>query len=299
MALTGFTDFTPAYIEQYETGIILTTQQKKSKLLPFLEVGTQDAKTQHYSLMGSGTLTTNAAKGATTVFAGGTVSSRSLTLTRLTYADLIARDDIIKLGNMKPDANVIESAARKFGQKVDSLILSALTGNAVADTGNVALPAGNTIAVDYEVASTNTALTMAKIRAAVQKFDEADVDENDRIAVVAPGALQSLLKDSTVTSADFNNIKPLVDGSLTHWMGMTWIKSNQVAVSSNIHSNVFFQKSALKSAWGVGDGVGMTTTINQSGLYNTDYSIIVDGYFGALRLEEVPVYVVKTDSTKY
>lgn len=293
----AFSDFSPGYIQEFDSQIILLAQQKFSKLIGLVNADQQSSQTEYYRTFGTVSSTLDAAKGASTTYAGGVSDKRALTLGRITVADLISREDIIKMGQ-DPSPVLQEAFAAEIGRQIDIKILAALTGTAVAGSGNVALPGGNALAVDYSTTGTNSALTMNKVRAIVRLFNEAEVDENDRIAVVSPGALQSLLKDNTVTSSDWNNIKPLVDGSLTRWMGMTWVQSNRLTRAASKDTNVFFHKNALKCAWG-NDGLGVYTNIREVPGKTTDKEIISDVFFGAVRLQEPLVYTALTDVTLY
>lgn len=293
----AFTDFTPGFIQTFDSQIILLAQQKASKLISLINSDLQPSETEYYRTFGTVTSTLDAAKGAATTYSGATNDKRALTLGRITVADLLSRADVIKMGQ-DPSPVILEAFAAEIGRQIDSKIISALVGTSVAGSGNVVLPAGNKLAVDYGSTGTNTALTMQKIRAIVQKFNEGEVPENDRYAVVTPGALQSLLKDNTVTSSDWNNIKPLVDGSLTNWMGMTWVMSNRLDRTANKDTNIFFQKDGVKAAWG-SDGLGVYTVSRDVPGKTTDKELISDVFFGATRLQETHVQTVLTDVTLY
>lgn len=298
MALTGFTDFSPGYIETFETGVILQAQQTESKLLKHLNVEQQAAKTDHYRTFSSVGVTLNAAKGAATSYDGGVVDTRALTLNRITVADTISREDLIKFG-ADPAPTIIQAFAGAIGRQIDTYILAALTGNATAGSGTIALPGGNELAVDHGTTGTSSALTMGKLKALKLAFDVANIPEEDRYAVVHPGALLSLLSDNTVTSSDFNTVKPLVYGELDVLLGFRFIRSNLVTRASGNDKNVFFSKKGIAAAFGQGDGTGVKTFIRDLPGYTTDKEVLNEVYFGATRLQEPMVHTVLTDSTKY
>lgn len=290
------TDFSPGYIETFEANIYQLAQQKYSKLLPFVSQTVQNAKTDYYRRMGAVSSTSGGSKGGATTYAGATIDKRAVTLTRVYAADIISREDVIKLGGMDPSSEIVTAFAAEMGRQIDNYVVSSACGNASDGTNPISFDAGQVIAVDVEAAGTNTALTMAKIRKAVQLFDENEIPEGERIMVVTPGAMQSLLKDSTVTSADFNNIKPLVDGSLTQWMGFTWVKSNRVLVTSSTIDNCFaFHRPAVKLAF----GEKPWTVIRDLPGKTSDKEVYTEMFLGGTRLEENAVVKILCDSSKY
>jgi hypothetical protein len=55
-------------------------------------------------------------------------------------------------------------------------------------------------------------------------FDDNEVDENDRFALLAPQQLSDLLAVEEVTSSDYNAVKTLVAGQIDTFLGFKFIK---------------------------------------------------------------------------
>lgn len=98
-------------------------------------------------------------------------------------------------------------------------------------TGN---PAGETIVA--ATVGTDKAVLKAKLKLAAQKFDEKDVPEEDRNAVISPALYYLLLEDTEVTSRDFSenhSIGNIRTGKVYGIYGLDLNKSNNLP-SSNI-----------------------------------------------------------------
>ena len=117
-------------------------------------------------------------------------------------------------------------------------------------TGTTAtvLPAGQKIAANYveSGAVANSGLTIAKLRAAKFLFDSNEVDEEEeRIMVVSAKQLQDLLRTVEATSADYNSVRALVDGTLNTFMGFKFRRSQQLPLATDIRSCFAYVKSGV------------------------------------------------------
>ena len=152
---------------------------------------------------------------------------------------------------MLPTSPIIQSHAAAYARTCDKIIIDALGGTAfTGTTGTTAtvLPAGQKIAVGYVESGTvaNSGLTIAKLRAAKFLFDSNEVDEEEeRIMVVSAKQLQDLLRTTEVTSADYNTVRALVDGTLNTFMGFKFRRSQQLPLAVDIRSCFAYVKSGV------------------------------------------------------
>ena len=150
-----------------------------------------------------------------------------------------------------PTSPIIQSHAAAYARTCDKIIIDALGGTAfTGTTGTTAtvLPAGQKIAVGYVESGTvaNSGLTIAKLRAAKFLFDSNEVDEEEeRIMVVSAKQLQDLLRTTEVTSADYNTVRALVDGTLNTFMGFKFRRSQQLPLATDIRSCFAYVKSGI------------------------------------------------------
>lgn len=105
-------------------------------------------------------------------------------------------------------AFVIASA---ISRREDQMIIDALEA------------ASTSLTVSTNVGGTGTNLNTAKYREAKKLLDAKGVPKQDRHYAVHANNLFGLLGDTTATSADFNSIRALVDGSISTWLGFNTI----------------------------------------------------------------------------
>jgi len=150
-----------------------------------------------------------------------------------------------------PTSPIIQSHGAAYARTCDKIIIDALGGTAFTGaTGTTAtvLPAGQKIAANYVESGTaaNSGLTIAKLRAAKFLFDSNEVDEEEeRIMVVSAKQLQDLLRTVEATSADYNTVRALVDGTLNTFMGFKFRRSQQLPLATDIRSCFAYVKSGV------------------------------------------------------
>jgi len=208
-----------------------------------------------------------------------------------TYHDARLLDRSVNLQILSdPKSEMTMNAARAIGRQMDDVIYAAALGTAKSGENggtNNTLPAGQIIL------NGGTNLTVDKIRQAGQILDDNDVDEWDRIAWISPDGIQSLLGDPEATSADYMNVKALVQGSIDTFYGFKIIKSTRLTVAANIRQCVFFQKSAICA--GTPEMLYIRTDERADKSYS--WQVYYELNVGAVRLEEEKVVRVDIDET--
>jgi hypothetical protein len=189
-----------------------------------------------------------------------------------------------------PKSEMTINAARAIGRQYDDIIYDATLGTARSGenggTNNV-LPAGQIIL------NGGTNLTVDKIRQAGQILDDADVDEFDRIAWISPDGIQSLLGDQEATSADYMNVKNLVNGTINTFYGFTIVKSTRLNLTGNIRQCVFLQKSGVC----VGSPEMLYIRTDERADKSYSWQVYYELNAGAVRLEEEKVVRVDIDES--
>ena len=110
--------------------------------------------------------------------------------------------------------------------------LSTAVGNAIGrrmdQVAIDALDAATPVAVANTVAEDGTSgsasdMNTGKIRAAKAALDANNVPADNRVLLMHANSLEALLGQTSATSADFNSVRSLVDGSLSTWLGFSVI----------------------------------------------------------------------------
>ena len=137
-----------------------------------------------------------------------------------------------------PRGKYVEIALRAHGKTVDDSIIRALGGNSTSVDGegamtSIALPAGQ------KIAHGGTGMTVAKLRAAKKILDANEAGTDDAMGSrklycgLTSEQVDNLLGQTEVGSADYNAIKALVDGEVTHFMGFDFIRTERFIKNGN------------------------------------------------------------------
>lgn len=110
--------------------------------------------------------------------------------------------------------DLAKSNAMALGRTEDQLIIDALNaGTSLAGT------------VDEDLGATNSSLSAAKLRRAKRLLLAQQTTGSDHTIVINAAAAEGALSDTQVTSADYQNMKALVDGQINQKMafGFTFV----------------------------------------------------------------------------
>ncbi len=116
------------------------------------------------------------------------------------YTDIFDAAEV----NFDEQTELAQTVAGALGRRLDQLIIDALAAEAS--------PAGT-------IASGSAALTLAKVVQASKFLNDKGVPSGDRHFVITAGGLEDLLGDTTITSADYNNVRALMSGDINTFMG--------------------------------------------------------------------------------
>ena len=160
-----------------------------------------------------------------------------------TFTKAIGDDefDATRLGDMDlPVSKTIEGLQAAAGRRMDDVMISGfLDTNYVGEDGMTAVPfkESQQIAVDHVDSGTKSAsnLTVAKLRAALQLFEENEAWNQDApqfgdqlVIAVTSSQIMNLLRETEVSSYDFNNVKALVEGKIDTFMGFKFIRTQRL-----------------------------------------------------------------------
>jgi hypothetical protein len=153
------------------------------------------------------------------------------------------------------------------------------------------------VAVNYVESGSvaNSNLTIGKLRRVKFLLDSREAIEDGEMvtAVVSASQIQSLLRTTEVTSADYNTVKALAAGNIDSFMGFKFVRTELLTVASSIRDCLFYPQSGITLA------VGQDITVEVDRLPGKRYSVqvYVCGGFGASRMWEEKVIRVKCDET--
>lgn len=126
--------------------------------------------------------------------------------------------------------------------------------------------AGTSLTVGTNVGGTGTNLNTAKFRDASKQLTAGGVPTSERHALIHANNLYGLLGDTTATSADFNSIRALVDGSIKTWVGFSVITLDDrdeggLALSGSVRTCLFYH-GGMMGSMGLAVGIDFRTEVN-------------------------------------
>lgn len=124
-----------------------------------------------------------------------------------------------------PNSNVTRAIGMSMRRKIDDVIISAATGNALDGAGaSQSFPAGQKIGDGTGV------FTFDGVTAVYENFMNNDIDPDTRkFMVIGPTQLRKMQQLTEYTNSDYVNVKALAsDGFVRSWMGFDWIVSTRL-----------------------------------------------------------------------
>jgi len=240
------------FTTQFDNNWKHLVQQKNSRLKEYCTLDSIEGKEKSYNQLDATSMTQITDRSRETRITDQSMAKRWIRPLNYDCAKLVDEFDEQFLGEVVlPTSPIIQSHVASYARTCDKIIIDALGGTAfTGTTGTTAtvLPAGQKIAANYveSGAVANSGLTIAKLRAAKFLFDSNEVDEEEeRIMVVSAKQLQDLLRTVEATSADYNTVRALVDGTLNTFMGFKFRRSQQLPLDVDIRSCFAYVKSGI------------------------------------------------------
>ena len=166
-----------------------------------------------------------------------------------------------------------------------------LPGAAPSEPGDAAHGAGQLVAVNFG-ASSNTGLTVAKLREAKRLLMAAEVDlETDMInCAVTAQQHDDLLAEAQIISTDFNDKPVLVEGRIQRFLGINFVHTELLEVDGSSFRRVPIW---AKSGMHLGLWNDITTDISQrKDLQSLPFQAYIYMTAGSTRIEEEKVVEV-------
>jgi capsid protein len=274
---------TQAFVQQFKGNVVMLYQQRDSKLAGTVREEGITGDAHYFERLGPTEMVEKLVRHADTQYVDSQHSRRKLTIRDFEWADLVDKQDKIRL-LISPESEYAQNAANAMRRNYDRLVIEAFTADAASG------PAGATAVTFTSEALFDTDISAAAadsddIRAAKAAFDNADIDEDDRYALVTPDTIQQLLADTKVISSDFNTLKALAAGGLGDqtWMGFKWKVSTLCpTVAGDTDRYIFFWH---KSAMGIAVGAEPTVRIDELPTKSYAVQVYASRTMGATRVQ--------------
>ena len=274
---------TTAFVQQYSTNVQLLLQQRGSRLRDCVTVGSYTGKAAKVvEQIGAVTAQAKTSRHADTPLISTPHDARWCHPSDFEWADMIDDQDKLRM-LIDPTSPYAMNGAYALGRAMDSLIITAALGTALTGENGSTSTAFDT--ANQQIAVGATGLTVAKLRSAkkILMTNEVDVENDPLYIAVTATQLDELLGTTEVTSADYNTVKALVQGTVDTFMGFKFIHTELLGLDgSGDRRCIAWAKSGLH--------LGMWNDINTKISERADKSyatqVYVKGTFGATRVEE-------------
>lgn len=221
------------------------------------------------------------------------------------WSTVVDKNDLIRMSS-DPQSAIVTNAVNYLARKADKKVITAAYGTAYSGkagaTSNTFDTSNQRVASNWKdggATGSDTNLTIAKLRRARKIFDSQEaVMMGEQLNCVFNAATRdSLLRETAVTSSDFNTMKCLVPGEVYDFMGYRFTRSELLPVTTGTIRRVLcFPRSGL--TYGVHAGKPLTVDIDmKNSLKNFNSIISVSISDGAVREWEQKVLDILCEET--
>ena len=180
------------------------------------------------------------------------------------YSDIFHQAKV----NFDERRELVQVVSGSIGRRMDQLVLDALAASSTSLT------------VSNDIGGTDTNLNLTKLRTAKRYLDKNNVPMDGRCFLVSASGLESLLGETSITSADFNSVRALVSGEIDTFLGFKFTMIGDraeggLAIDGSLDRVCFAYH---RDAVGFGIGMNMKTEINY---VPEKTSYLVNGMFSA------------------
>jgi hypothetical protein len=273
-----------AFVNNYRNVLYERVRQQGSLLRNAVRVeSVKPGEQAFFELINNSAAVPMGARHSNTPFTPSEHTRRSLAIQGWVWNDYI--DELDKCALLiDPTSAYIKGAMDSLSARMDLIIIGALTGS--ANSGHLGTTAV-TLPATQIITSGAAGMTLDKMRSAKYKLDRKRVPPKNRFLALTAKGMQDLLGDPNVTSADFNTVKALVDGTLNTYMGFTIIQSEYLTktlpgMAASETQAIAWQQDGI--VLGMAEDIfGKVTELPER---NYSYQAYARMSLGAVRLEE-------------
>jgi hypothetical protein len=278
-------EITTAFVQQYNNNVGLLLQQRGSRLRDCVTLGSYTGKAgKAVEQIGSVAAQQRTSRHADTPLISTPHDARWVFPSDYEWADLIDDQDKLRM-LIDPTSPYAINGAYAIGRAQDSAIITAALGTSKTGENGTTDTAFDTTNQQVGVGGTPVGLTVAKLREAkmILLANEVDVEMDPLYIAVTAKQLDDLLGTTEVTSADYNSVKALVQGSVDSFMGFKFVHTELLGVDASSYRRVIaWAKSGMHL--GLWNDTNAKITERDDKSYATQ--VYVKSTFGSTRTEE-------------
>lgn len=274
---------TTAHVQQYRRNIQIQYQQQGSMLRGAVRLEPVEGKFHFFDLLAPTAAIANVGRHADTPLVNSQHERRRVDLTDYDWADLIDRQDRVRM-LIEPEGSYVINAVNALGRSQDEVIIAAFDGVAQeGETGATAVPFDT---VNFEVGGAGIPMSVELLRQAKRRLDDADVPMEDRHIAIRPRALEQLLGNTEATSMDFNTVRTLVQGEINTFLGFQFHMLSPNVLQSSQAAGRFNAYAWHRRSMGLAVGMDITVDIGPRRDKRNSQQVYVSQVIGAVRIED-------------
>jgi hypothetical protein len=209
-------------------------------------------------------------------------------------------DEVWLAEQSKPTSQTFLEFKAGFNRKMDDLIIAAATGTAkTGNNGAVSTDLPTSQVIPVNTGGDGSGMNLAKILDAKQLMEEnevfgQDIDGDDAYLVLNAKALRGLYDEAKITSSDYaGELQALYNGEIDQFLGFNFIRTERLAVASNVRTCFAFVKSGIAlDIW-----QNPKFKLSERNDFNDAAQLRGTAAAGATRLEEVKVVEIPCDES--
>lgn len=237
------------FTTEFSTNWIQRAQQTGARLDAFVEEESFMGERKSYDRIGAQNSRKRTERKGPTQIQDFDTDKRWIYRESYELPNLLDKDDAINLGALTlPTSDLVKSHANAFNRDKDDVAWQAAIGSVM--TGELgATPYA--LQSSQKVVHGSTGLTIAKLIAMNQILEDADLEDGSpRVLVVTAKQIADLLGTTEVKSADYNNVKALVNGTVDTFMGFKFVKIKRLTKVGSTRYCPCWVKGAIKRTVG-------------------------------------------------
>lgn len=286
-----------AFVDMYKTNVDMLVRQEGSLLRETVIQERVKGKQAYFEQIGGVEAMEKTGRHQDVEYSDTPHRRRRCTTRYFYTTDLIDEDDKIRM-LIDPSSDYAKAQADALGLKVDQTIIQAATAAAYTGVDGSTSTAFDTNMVvdvtvrDVGVSSGDYGLNVAKLLRAHALLNQNHVPKSDRFIIVNARQMESLLKSTRATSADYNSIKALVQGDIDTYCGFKFRNSEYLETDANGDDKVlFYHKRGIK----LGIGMDMVVTMDRLPTKHNAMQVYSALDVGATRMQEKMVGYIECD----
>lgn len=243
------------YAQQYGANIYQMAQQRVSKLRNLVSLEKMRGEVAYFERVHPTAAVRRTSKYSDSPMIETKFDRRALHAFEYEWGDMLDWTDDLNLF-IDPTSSITAAGAAGIGRVIDDVIIAeGFEGKAYEGkngTTEVAFPTTQIVAITAGGSSGNQGMNLEKLRQARSLFGKADIDlddpDNKLYLAITQEQEDDLLRTTEVTSADYNTVKALVNGTINSFMGFEFVKTQRLTLTGTSRNCVAWCKSGIKLA---------------------------------------------------